>query len=126
LGTIAGSYSAPPFFRITGGVMTIRKLIGSRIQQLRKKARMTQEEVAELSNITAKHLGSIEGGKENPTIETLLGIANALNVDLRELLNYERRELSRKEMSARIINAIKTAKDDDLRLIVRFVEMLSK
>ncbi len=105
--------------------MNTRKIIGSRIKELRKKAKMTQEQVAELSQITAKHLGSIECGNENPTIETLLKISEALNTEILEVLDY-RKELGRKEMQKNIIKAIKTADDRKLRLILRFISILKE
>lgn len=61
--------------------------IGRRIAELRKKEkRWTQDELAAaLGHQTYKYVQSIEGGKQNLEIETLVKIANALGVELVEL-----------------------------------------
>jgi transcriptional regulator with XRE-family HTH domain len=105
--------------------MDIKKLIGLRLKELRKKRRFSQEEVAALANITAKHVSSIELGKENPTLETFLKLAAVFKVELWELLNYGH-ELSRKDLQAKLISIIKRSKDDELRLFLKFVNAITK
>jgi transcriptional regulator with XRE-family HTH domain len=105
--------------------MDRKGLIGLRIKELRKKRGFAQEEVASLANITAKHISSIELGKENPTVDTLLKLADVYKVELWELLNYAH-ELKRKDLQERLRHLIKTLKDDELRLIVKFIDTLTK
>ena len=94
--------------------MNVKHMIGLRIRELRKKAGLSQERVAESADITAKHLSSIELGKENPTVETLLKLSLVFRVELGELLNYQH-QAPRKDLEARIAAMLKTLSDDDLR-----------
>ena len=62
-----------------------RKL-GLRVRELRRAAEQTQEQLAQLARLDAKHLQLIESGKTNTTIASLVGIAHALDVKLSVLL----------------------------------------
>ena len=69
--------------------MNIKKLLGKRIQELRKRKNLTQEKVAELVNIETGSLSNIENGKYYPTAENLEKILNALNSSPSELFQFE-------------------------------------
>ena len=63
--------------------LTLR--LGKRIKQLRVMRDMTQEQLAEASNVSISFLGNVERGSKNPTVETIYKIANALDVTMSEL-----------------------------------------
>ena len=73
------------------------KRLGERIAQTRKSQKLSQEKLAELADITATNLSHIERGKIKTSIETLVAIANALNVTSNDLLcdslNHSTQEL---------------------------------
>lgn len=54
--------------------------IGQRIQEYRKQKNLTQEQLAETTGISQKHLSRIEQGYHNPRFDLIIEIANALNV----------------------------------------------
>lgn len=54
-----------------------KHLIGTRIMQRRKALGLTQEQLAEKTNISKTYLSSIERGKNTPTIELLFRLCNA-------------------------------------------------
>lgn len=62
------------------------KLVGQRIRTTRKKRRMTQEQLAELSEISPQHCSGIETGAAKVSLPALVKIANALDVSMDELL----------------------------------------
>lgn len=61
-------------------------MIGSRIKYLRLSKNLTQLDLASLINMGDSAFRRIENGNTNPTIKTLIKIANGLNVDLVDLL----------------------------------------
>ena len=65
----------------------IRKL-GIKIRVERQKIKMSQEKLAELTNLNRNFIGMIERGETNVTIKNLANIAEALQVDIRELFNF--------------------------------------
>lgn len=105
--------------------MDDKKLIGIRLREFRKQHGYSQERVAELADMASNYLSRIEMGKENPTVDTFLKLARAYKVELWELLNYGH-ELKRKEMESRICDVTKGAKEEDLRLILKFINTLTR
>ncbi len=64
--------------------------LGRRIRALRKRAGLTLEGLAELSDLHANYLGEVERGQKNASIETLSAIAEALDVSYATMLDaYE-------------------------------------
>lgn len=60
--------------------------LGDNIRVYREFRGFTQEKLAELSNISEKHLSKIERGKINIKLDTLVNIANALNMSVDKVL----------------------------------------
>jgi len=49
---------------------TTKELLGSRIKEIRKLRRLSQEELSEKINIDPKHLSRIEVGRGFPSLDT--------------------------------------------------------
>ena len=60
--------------------------IGKKIRKYRKERGMTQDELAEKTNLSTNHLGAIERAEKNLTLVNLINIANALDVTADMLL----------------------------------------
>jgi transcriptional regulator with XRE-family HTH domain len=63
----------------------VQQRVGKNIVDLRRSRRWTQEQLAEKIGKDLKHLGQIERGKVNVTIEFLTAIAAALEVNVGDL-----------------------------------------
>lgn len=61
--------------------------MGKRIRKARKEKRMTQNQVAQLCDISAAFFGHIERGTRVASVETLIMIARVLQVSLDVLVN---------------------------------------
>lgn len=99
--------------------MDTKRLIGLRIKELRKHKGLSQEKLAEIMSISPKYLSNIERGKENPTLDTFIKLANALNIEISEVFNYSH-ERSSKELRNFIMDLIK---DGDVKQLKLFVEV---
>lgn len=64
------------------------KKLGIRIVELRKEKNLKQIDLATKINIEDSALRRIESGRTNPTIKTLLRIAEGLDVEFKEMLNF--------------------------------------
>lgn len=62
--------------------------IGQKIRIERTKKGLSQEKLAELTEMSIKTLGKIERGQTDFVITNLISIANALNVDISELFIF--------------------------------------
>lgn len=65
--------------------MLIQKLLGDRIQDLRKQAGLSQEKFALHINMDRTYFASVEAGKRNVAIQNIQKIAEGLGVSLSEL-----------------------------------------
>lgn len=63
-----------------------QKAIGKRIKSVREKKGLTQEQLAEQVNLSPMHISVIERGNKLPRLETLINIANVLDVSADTLL----------------------------------------
>lgn len=61
-------------------------LIGKKVKEIREQKFMTQVELAEHCRTTAQYLSQIEHGKKQPSLQTLVGIAETLEISMDELL----------------------------------------
>jgi transcriptional regulator with XRE-family HTH domain len=64
-----------------------RKILGDGIRKYRKLAGLTQENLAERTDINPVYMGQIERGFRVPTVDVLLRIARALKVRLRDIVD---------------------------------------
>lgn len=62
------------------------KAIAKNIKYFRKKAKISQELLAELSNLHRNYIGQCERGEVNISILNLEAIANALKIKIHELI----------------------------------------
>jgi transcriptional regulator with XRE-family HTH domain len=61
--------------------MPAAKKLGENVRQLRIERNLTQEQVALEAGLRLSFVSDIERGKRNVSVETLLKLAKALNVD---------------------------------------------
>ena len=66
--------------------MDMRQLVGRNIRRIRTKKKLTQEKLAELSGLSQQYLSGLERGNRNPTIVTILEVAQALRVSHMDLV----------------------------------------
>ena len=64
----------------------LRKKLAYNIKVERAKAELTQEKLAELSGVSAKHITKIENMKVTPSIYIVYKIAKVFNVGIDELI----------------------------------------
>lgn len=61
------------------------KKLSLRLAELRRRANMTQEGLAERADIDRVALANIETGRRHPTVTTVYKIATALNVKVEDV-----------------------------------------
>jgi transcriptional regulator with XRE-family HTH domain len=63
-----------------------RGILGANVKRLRKAQRLSQERLAELTDLDQPHISEIEAGLVNLTLDNLQALALALGVEPSELL----------------------------------------
>lgn len=66
--------------------------LGLRVRSLRQSRRWTQAELAEYAGLSPSYLAEVERGGRNPSVETILNIAAALDVSAGYLVDGLRHE----------------------------------
>jgi transcriptional regulator with XRE-family HTH domain len=72
-------------------VADLRKSLGLAIRASRLKVGLSQERLAELATLDRTYVSSLERGRRNPALSTLERVAEALQVDLSELMRAAER-----------------------------------
>lgn len=62
------------------------KAVGRRFKAARERKHLTQEQLAEIVDLSPMHVSVIERGVKPPKLETFVALANALEVSADELL----------------------------------------
>lgn len=62
--------------------------LGIHVRQLREKKNMSQQDLANDSGIPKSQVARIERAKVNTTVKTLVKIANALQIEPKELFDF--------------------------------------
>jgi transcriptional regulator with XRE-family HTH domain len=63
-----------------------RRLLGEAVRTKRKTAKFSQEKLAEKAELSTVFISRIERGKESPSVDSLVKLARALRVRVRDLV----------------------------------------
>ena len=66
----------------------LKKKVGQRIVELRSQKGWSQSDLARACHKDRQAIEKLENGKVNPTIYSLLEVAQALEVELRDLVSF--------------------------------------
>jgi transcriptional regulator with XRE-family HTH domain len=69
-------------------MIATKNLLGLRIKELRKMRGLSQEQIADIVDLDPKYISFIECGRNAPSLETMDGIARALEVEIKDLFEF--------------------------------------
>lgn len=101
----------------------IKKLLGKRIKELRLAKGVSQQQLAEKSNIDQRSLSHIECGDTFPS-KALLDISKALDVELKDLFDYEHHKLNIEEMKDFIAKNLSQLTDENIKILYRLIKSM--
>lgn len=100
-----------------------KRLVGERVQCLRKRKGLSQEELAGKIGIDTKSLSRLERGAHYPSMETLERIRAELDVELRDFFDFDPLP-SAEEMRDYIIRAANGADYETLKQMAEGLKKL--
>lgn len=101
------------------------KYLGPRIREERIKLRLTQEQLAEAAEVNESYIGQVERGEKNPSLETVVSVANSLGVTVDYLLQEEVR-VRPNGLLDELMAVAKDRDPDELRLMLNIFRMISE
>ncbi len=94
--------------------------VGCFIKELRKEKGMTQEQLAEQFNVNRRTVSRWETGSNLPDLDILIEMADYYGVELRELLDGERKgEEMSKELEETVLKVVEYSNEDKLKVTKR-------
>jgi transcriptional regulator with XRE-family HTH domain len=77
-----------------------RKIFAQRLRQIRQIKGLSQEELADMAGLHRTYVGSVERSERNVSIDNMERLANALEVDITELLRKEPDDTSSRQSNS--------------------------
>ena len=103
--------------------------LANNLKELRRIRGMSQEYLAEVSRVSLRTIQRIENNESNPTGETIKRIANALDVQLNDLIG-KNLVLETNDLKATIVflkkQRSKTTNSSDIKTFDKFIALLNK
>ncbi len=66
----------------------LERKFGAKLAYIRKSKKLSQMKLAEIVDMNFNYIGQIERGEANVTIHTMRIIADALDIELKELFDF--------------------------------------
>ncbi len=101
----------------------LAKYIGNNIYEYRKKNKLTREELAEKSNLSANHIYELEMGNCMPTTITLIELCIALNISLTNLIDIKL--LNNDEISDTFINDFQRLSNKEKKSVIQLIKYMA-
>lgn len=104
---------------------TLKQKFGARLKEIRRSKNLTQEKLAEITDMDVPNLSNIERGKKFVSSTTLTKLANALNVKECELFDFGHFE-TKENLIENIISLVKNSDLSELEYIYKTIENLKQ
>ncbi|MCR5417658.1 MAG: helix-turn-helix domain-containing protein [Lachnospiraceae bacterium] len=104
----------------------IYKDIGDRISLLRHDRGMTQEEFAELLDVTVKHISAVESGRSSFSIPKLVHICDILDCSLDYLIRGKQIDDSIAYIPNTIIEILQKKDQQEAYLLLEYINLFLK
>lgn len=101
-----------------------KEFIGKTLQEIRKRAKMTQSELAERVGISDKHLSKIETGKNLPSLNNFLKMAEVMEFSLDEF--GIKSKISENNLKEKLLKTIYSASDKELAAYSKIIITLDE
>lgn len=102
-----------------------QKKIGSFLKELRKEKGFTQEQLAEKLNVAGRTVSRWETGSNMPDIALLIDIAELYDVDIREILDGERKSEKMDQNTKETLQKVADFADVEKQKLLKKVRIIS-
>lgn len=103
--------------------MSLKETFAKNLKELRKRNKITQEQLAELVNVAPRHISFIETGRSFPSCELLERICNVLHAEYTDFFQTSQ-AYSREELIQNLEFTIQNLNDEQLNYLVKIAKEL--
>lgn len=93
-----------------------KKELGRRIAKIRRKNKLTQKKLSELSKLHHTYISSLEKGERNVTFDNIIKVTKALNIQLEDLFAKSGREIKPKKKKPKKVKFYKLGGTWDMKI----------
>jgi len=94
--------------------------LGKRIAELRLARKLSQDNLAEMCEVTTHAISLIETGNRFPRIDTLEKISNAFGVSVYDLFDFTQSDLNIEDMQNSITKMSEVIKNDKVKTVALY------
>ena len=105
--------------------MNILELVGERIRSVRTQRKLSQQALAEKAGLSYKHVGEVERGQVNVSLETLHKMAVAMDIEVCALL-ADLCEKSQSHEYDRAITLLQMLDDKGIAMACELLEVVGR
>ena len=99
------------------------EILGKKIKEYRRRLKISQSQLAELVDLSDKHIGRIESGKYSPSIRNFLKIIEVLKIDISDFGFNSYMDNSNLEKK-KLIELINLSSVDEISLYLDIIQLL--
>lgn len=107
----------------------LKQFIGGQLRALRRNAKLNQAELAERIERTSEAISNIERGKSLPALDTLIAIAQVLNVPVQDFFPEpglkDRKSSNRVRLEAEAQAILRSLSDDRAKIALAQLKALA-
>ncbi len=81
--------------------MLLRRVFGRNVKYYRFQKNMTQEQLAELTDLSPRYISNIENGGGNVSLDTIEMLVDALGIEFQDLFTTRNEEITIKKVNMR-------------------------
>lgn len=97
--------------------------LATHLKNRRKQAGISQEELARQTGISLTLIRDIERRAANPTLSSLIKIAEAFDISVAELLDFHNDLKDPAKISTSLLRELRQLPEEKLRLMLRFIRI---
>ncbi len=99
---------------------SLKILFGRKIKEYRKRKNLTQAQLAEMVCVDDKHISCIESGKNFPSSDLIERFATSLNIEPKDLFEFDYLE-DYDNLKSNIISMLDKLNQNDLTLTHKYI-----
>ena len=92
--------------------------LGRRVRHYREKAGLSQIQLAEKANVSRPYVSQIENGVFNTSLETIISVANALQISIEDLL-VDSLEITKEARRSDVNNILVGCSPEEERILTK-------